>query len=234
MIIITGVSRGLGKAVAEKYLTKGEYVHGIGRSCDIQHSCFSFSKCDLSNLDEVRDLKFDVQTGSVTLINNAGIIGAISQLSKQKLLDIDEVMTVNVSAAMILTNIVYQQCLDKNKFTLVNISSGAARRAIPSWAAYCASKAALNMLSETFYQEEKELGNDIRVYAVSPGVIDTGMQIQIRKARKDDFSAVENFIAMKDNNELFSPENAANRLITLLERGYCGEVLADLRDITVE
>lgn len=233
MIFITGVSRGLGKAIAEKYLALGEYVHGIGRSCDIQHPCFSFSKCDLSNLDEVRNLKFDVLAGSVTLINNAGIIGNIKQLSRQNSLDIDEVLTVNVSAAAILTNIVYQQCLDKNKFTLVNISSGAGRRAIPSWAVYCASKAALNMLSETFYLEEKELGNDIRVYAVSPGIIDTGMQVQIREANKEDFSSVDNFIKMKENDEMFTADDVANRLLTMLNMDYAGEVLTDLRDITV-
>jgi len=234
MIIITGVSRGLGKAIAEHYLAEGHYVLGIGRSCDIQHSYFSFKKCDLSNLDQVKELKFDVFSGPITLINNAGIIGEIKRLSDKTSLDIHEVMTVNVSAAAILTNLVYQHSLDKDKFTLVNISSGAAKRAIPSWAAYCASKAALNMLTETFYLEERERGIDLKAYAVSPGVIDTGMQEQIREAREEDFSAVANFRKMKENDELFSAEEAATRLATLLNQRFKGEVLVDLRDVTVK
>ncbi|MFT5858980.1 MAG: benzil reductase ((S)-benzoin forming) [Flavobacteriaceae bacterium] len=234
MIIITGVSRGLGKAIAEHYLAEGHYVLGIGRSSDIQHASFSFKQCDLSNLEQVKELKFDVFAGPITLINNAGIIGEIKRLSDQASLDIDEVMTVNVSAVAILTNLVYQHSLDKDKFTLVNISSGAANRAIPSWAIYCASKAALNMLTETFYLEEKEQGREISAYAVSPGVIDTGMQVQIRETRKEDFSSVDNFIKMKENDELFSPEEAAKRLAALLYQPFNGEVFVDLREITVK
>ena len=143
-------------------------------------------------------------------------------------------MTVNVSAAAILTNLVYQHSLDKDKFTLVNISSGAAKRAIPSWAAYCASKAALNMLTEAFYLEEKERGIDLTAYAVSPGVIDTDMQVQIRGARLEDFSAVDNFKKMKENDELFSADEAAARLVALLNESFKGEVLVDLRDVSVK
>lgn len=232
MIIITGVSRGLGKAIAEHYLSKGKYVMGIGRSCDIRNPYFSFKQCDLSKLDQVNDLKFELFSGPVTLINNAGILGGIKRLSDKSSLDIHEVLTVNVSAAAILTNLVYQHSLDKDKFTLVNISSGAATSAIPSWAAYCASKAALNMLTETFYLEEKERGIELKVYAVSPGVIDTGMQVQIRETRLEDFSAVDNFIKMKENSELFSAEEAANRLVSLLDQPYAGEIFTDLRNVT--
>lgn len=234
MVIITGVSRGLGKAIAEKFLAKGDYVHGIGRSTDLEHPCFTFSKCDLSNLDEIRELKFDVLSGPVTLINNAGIIGEIKQMSKQQPLNIDEVFTVNVSAPAIITNHVYQQCLDKGRFTLVNISSGAARRAIPSWASYCASKAALNMLSETFFLEERELGNDIKVFAVSPGVMDTGMQEQIRATRVEDFSTVEVFRHRKETDDMLSPSEAADRVMVLLDRDYNEQVLVSLADIAAE
>jgi benzil reductase ((S)-benzoin forming) len=233
MIIVTGVSRGFGKAIAEQYLANGEHVLGIGRTTHIHHPCFRFMKCDLSNLEDVESLKFDVFNGSITLINNAGILGNVKRLSDQSSLDISEVLTVNVAAVAILTNKVYQHSIDKDKFTLVNISSGAANRPIPSWAAYCASKAALQMLTETFFLEEKENGNDIRVYSVSPGVIDTGMQEQIRETREEDFSSVEKFRQLKADDELFSPEEAANRLLALLDKPYAGDILHDLREITV-
>lgn len=231
MIIITGVSRGLGKAIAEQYLAKGEKVYGIGRSSSILDSNFTFISCDLSNLDAVNALHFETISEPVTLINNAGIIGNIKRLSDQISIDFDEVMTVNVTSPVLLTQKIYAAIPNKNEFTLVNISSGAANRAIPSWASYCASKAALNMITETFFLEEKEKGNHPKVYAVAPGVIDTGMQAQIRGVELNDFSARDNFVAMKEDGVLFSPEEAANRLIFLLKEAYSNSVFVDLREV---
>lgn len=233
MIFITGVSRGLGKAIAELYLSKGQRVTGIGRSTQIEHENFTFVQCDLSDLDAVRDLAFNDLNEPVTLINNAGIIGEISRISDMEKSDVDLVLTVNVSAPVILTRKIYAQVADKNLFTLVNISSGAANRAIPSWASYCASKAALNMHTETFFLEEQEKGNTPKVYAVAPGVVDTGMQTQIRSANPESFSALENFKSLKEDGKLFSSDEAANRLFQLLHSDYVGEVFHDLRNVSV-
>ncbi len=232
MIFITGVSRGFGKAIAELYLDSGEKVVGIGRSASIAHANFSLILCDLSNLTEVRALKFDSISEPITLINNAGIVGEIRRLSDQQRSDVDEVMTVNVSAPLILTQKLYAAAHNKDHFTLVNISSGAATRAIPSWASYCASKAALNMFTETFYLEEKEKGNFPKVYAVAPGVIDTGMQEQIRSANSEDFSALDNFISMKSEGTLFSAEEAARKLHQLISIGFSGAIFHDLRQLS--
>lgn len=234
MIFITGVSRGFGKAIAELYLSKGEKVTGIGRSATIEHPNFSFIQCDLSNLDAVRKIQFDDLLGHVTLINNAGIIGEINRLSDLEIDNIDHVMTVNVSAPVILTQNIYKKVENKNLFTLVNISSGAANRAIPSWASYCASKAALNMLTETFFLEEQEKGNQPKVFAVAPGVIDTGMQDQIRATNPTNFSALANFKTLKEENKLFSPEEAAGRLYQLVHSEQAGEVFVDLRSIPIQ
>lgn len=237
--IITGVSRGLGKAIAELYLQKGFQVVGVGRTKpqiidSFDNPNFSFVECDLSNVDQVKNLfldrKFDQ---AVTLINNAGIIGTIQRISDKEELDLEHVMTVNVTSPMILLHNIYRNMLNKTDFTLVNISSGAANRAIPSWAAYCASKAALNMLTDTFYLEEQEKGFDLKVYSVAPGVIDTGMQEQIRSASEEQFSAVANFKQMKSEGVLFSPLEAATRLVSLLKENYSGETKFDLRNVNL-
>lgn len=229
--IITGVSRGLGEAISAKLLKRGEKVIGIGRSHNFNDSNFSFIECDLSDPGQRERLRFNDLEGPVTLINNAGILGTIGRMSEQKDLEVlTDVLEVNTIAPFVLLHKVYNQC-DKNRFTLVNISSGAANHSIPSWASYCASKAALNMLSETFYLEEKELGRTLKVYAVAPGVIDTGMQKQIRSANEEDFSSVQRFVDLKQNNELYSPGEAADRLLLLLSQNYEGEVFYDLREL---
>ncbi len=229
--IITGVSRGLGKAICDLLLERGERVIGIGRSHDYQVPEFTFLECDLSDSSSIEELHFPLFNESVVLINNAGILGEIGRLSEKNNNTPDLVMQVNVVAPIKLLQKAYHSTYDKAKFTVVNISSGAANRAIPSWASYCASKAALNMYSETFYEEEKELGRNCKVYAVAPGVIDTGMQQQIRNANQSDFSSVDKFRKLKEDNELFSSEEAAQRLLKLLDLPYEGEVFYDLRDL---
>lgn len=233
MVIVTGVSRGFGKAIAEYFLAEGVQVLGIGRSATIEHPNFSFLECDLSDLNAVKQLTLKDLPDSVTLINNAGILGKIDRLADLSESDIDKVFTVNVSAVAVLTQKVYQTISDKNNFTLVNISSGSANRAIPSWSSYCASKAALNMLTETFYAEEKERGNHPKVFIVAPGVIDTGMQETIRKTSPEKFSNHERFVNLKENNELFSPEEAAKRLGALLKTDVSEELHFDLRSISL-
>jgi len=232
MYIITGVSRGLGKAIAEQYLGLGHTVIGIGRTNVIEHDDYTFIPCDFYELHQVKELfKSDKFNSPVTLINNAGVLGRINRISDQQSLDVKEVMDVNVVAPMMLTKSVYAAMRDPNDFTLVNISSGAANKAIPSWASYCASKAALNMLTETFYLEEKEKGRTIKAYTIAPGVIDTRMQEQIRKAPEDEFSSVQRFIEMKKANTLTSPSEAARRLVALLSLPYNDQVFFDLRDV---
>ncbi len=231
MYIVTGISRGLGKAIVEQLLQNGETVIGVGRSHDFSHSNFSFVSCDLGDSEAIKDLKIDLPEEPITLINNAGILGNIQRLSDQEELDVQEVMQVNVVAPMLLLHNIYNQLSDPSSFTLVNISSGAATRAIPSWANYCASKAALNMLTETFYLEEKEKENHPKVYAVAPGVIDTDMQVQIRATSQTDFSSVDNFKELKASNSLYSPELAAKKLLNLLKQPFSGTIFQDLRTI---
>lgn len=230
MYLITGTSRGIGKALAELLLKKGESVIGISRTNTISHPKFTFVACDLSDPRSIEGLTIPIPATQIVLVNNAGILGEIGRISQLTTDTWNSVFQVNLLSVVQLTQKIYNQT-DKNKFTLVNISSGAANRAIPSWGAYCASKAALNMFSMNFFLEERELGYTPKVYAVAPGVIDTAMQEQIRSTEKNKFSGLENFIALKENGQLYSPIETAERLLKLLATEYNGEVMYDLRTI---
>lgn len=231
MVIITGVSSGIGQALALHFLEKEEKVIGIGRTHSIQHSNFTFMKCDLQDIEAIKQLKFDFSSVSfLTLINNAGVVGAIERISQQLHSDIQEVITVNTIAPMLLTQMILKQFPLKQPLVLVNISSGAGKRAIPSWASYCASKAALDLFSLTIYEEEKELGRPIKVYAVSPGVVDTTMQTKIRSAHLPTFSSLETFIQLKDQNLLVSTSLVVEKLQQLLDQPFDEKVIYSLKD----
>lgn len=231
MIIITGVSSGIGKALALDYLERGNKVIGIGRTNVIDHENYSFLKCDLSQTCEIEKLTFDLyDVDSLTLINNAGALGRIERLSEQTESDVVEVMTINAIAPMLLTQKVLKSYPIEKEFTLINISSGAGKRAIPSWASYCASKAALDLFSQTILEEELERSRKIKVYAVSPGVVDTVMQEKIRSASLPTFSSLQTFIDLKKENNLTSVMEVVEKLHLMLRLPYQNQVLYSLRD----
>lgn len=232
--IITGISRGIGKALAEHFLSKNHFVIGIGRSHSIEHENFHFQKLDLLDAGAISDLQLPViESDEIILINNAGIIGEIERISSMEKDCIAEIMQVNVIAPIQLTRKLSKICTKNQQFTVVNISSGAGKRPIPSWAGYCASKAAIDLFSQTFLLEERELGKATKVYSVAPGVIDTGMQIEIRAAKESSFSSSENFQKLKIDNKLETPKRIAMKIDELLKKKYLDDVLCTLNDIVV-
>jgi benzil reductase ((S)-benzoin forming) len=230
-IYITGISKGLGKALTLQFLQQGHTVVGIGRSRAIDHPHFSFIQCDMEDLEAVKKIRFSAEGEACMLINNAGIIGTIERISEQTHSDIEQVMKVNTLAPMLLCQQFLKDTSSSKETTIINISSGAASRAIPSWAAYCSSKAALDRFSETVYLEELERKRNIRVYSVAPGVLDTEMQETIRSSSPDAFSSLQSFLKLKNDHELQSPELTAEKLIKLLSLPYEGKVICSLRDV---
>jgi benzil reductase ((S)-benzoin forming) len=96
---------------------------------------------------------------------------------------------------------------------LINISSGASTSAYSGWGAYCAGKAAVDMLTEVAQIEEEESG--LRAYSVAPGIIDTDMQELIRSKSADDFPLVEKFHELKRDDAFSSLDFVAKNLLRL-------------------
>jgi benzil reductase ((S)-benzoin forming) len=228
-VYITGVSKGLGLALAEKFLAEGDMVVGIGRSTPVQHPNFSFITCDLSKHKEVADLHLVLPSlGKVILINNAGVLGTIKRISEQDQDESAQIFQVNTLAPIQLCRKFAKQANQSHDLTIVNISSGAGRKAIPSWATYCASKAALDLFSETFQLEEKELGKNTRIFSLAPGVIDTSMQSHIRASKEQDFSSFNQFKKLKEQEELKSTSFVANELVDFLRNRTVSETICRL------
>lgn len=230
-IYITGVSGGLGKALAIEFLKRGHAIVGIGRNNSIVHPNYSFVFCDLGNLDEVSKIGFQAHEEGCVLINNAGIVGPIMRISDQIANDVKEVVNVNTIAPMLLCQQFLQQLPFKKRIIILNISSGAANRPIPSWATYCASKIALDRFSETIQIEEKEKGRDLAIYSVAPGVVNTNMQTQIRAASQNDFSSLSKFKELYSKNELQNTEQVAQRLADLVFCPFDGQVVRSIKAV---
>ena len=235
---ITGTSRGLGNALAKKILAQGNSkVIGIGRKSTIINPNYKHFHIDLENVDSLEKEMLEVfaslmSADKIALINNSGSLGDVKYIGNTTAKNINNVMKLNAIAPAILINSFiekYQKV--KCPKRIINVSSGAGRNAYDGWASYCSSKAALDMFSQGVSKEQELKGNDIKVYSIAPGVIDTDMQSEIRKNKKDEFSNIQRFMDLKKNNELSSPESVADKFWHFLENEKdFKEVLLDVRN----
>ncbi|WBO83153.1 SDR family NAD(P)-dependent oxidoreductase [Hymenobacter yonginensis] len=224
--IITGASRGLGKALAEELLQHPDNrVLGVCRHATIQHERYRHQPLDLSDMLAVQNNLFKVFTpcpgaASITLINNAGVLGEVKYMGELPNEHFEFVFDVNVIAPAMLMNTflaTYQQHTGIAR-TILNISSGAAQRPVDGWGAYCASKAALDSLSSVAQKEQDLRGSGIRIRSLAPGVLDTAMQEHIRAAAHEQFSEAERFAGLHLQGELVNPKDAAATIVHWLQQ----------------
>jgi benzil reductase ((S)-benzoin forming) len=222
--LITGASQGLGRALAEAILERSDtYVVGISRHATIEHVRYQHQPLDLSdvegvehNLTKIFSARPDAQ--SLTLINNAGTLGEIGYVGELPNGHFQFVFDINVVVPAMLMNTFLNSygIITNIPRTILNISSGAAQRPVDGWSAYCASKAALNALSETAQKEQEIRGSGVKVWALSPGIVDTAMQAHIRTAEVAQFSEQEKFGAFHSSGQLQTPKNVATQIMAWL------------------
>lgn len=218
---ITGDSSGIGAALRSIVQEKEDhFVYGISRRARKPANNYTPLSLDLSKIDELSAFQFpDLEDADeIVLVNNAGQIGPIKPLFEQSSSAIESVFQVNTIAPAILISKLIQK-YPKHKRTIINISSGAANNPIQAWSTYCASKAALDMLSKTLEADLDFRGIDnVQVYSVSPGVIDTAMQEEIRSSGKSDFEFHQKFEQLKNNGDLIKPEITAELIYRIIEK----------------
>lgn len=221
---ITGTSKGIGRALTEKVLeAENTFVYGISRNASVQHPRYHHQPLDLSDITALRNNLFKLfptlsNAEKVVLVNNAGVVGEIGYVGAVPTDNFEFVFNVNVNSPAILMNdfISAYAHLSCPK-VIVNISSGAAQRPVDGWSAYCASKAALEMLSRTCQQEQDLINAPVKVFALAPGVVDTAMQQHIREADAQHFSTHQRFLDLHANKELLAPETVAGRIMHLVD-----------------
>ncbi|WP_114784232.1 SDR family NAD(P)-dependent oxidoreductase [Botryobacter ruber] len=238
--IITGASKGIGKALAEELLQdKNNSVIGVSRSSTLKHPNYRYQPLDFSDIEAVEHNLHKVflpykDAERLVLVNNAGVLGDIGYVGEGMPNERFEfVFDVNVIVPAMLMNTFLQtyrqhQC----EKVIVNISSGAGKYPVDGWASYCASKAALDMLSLTIQKEQEVRGTGVKVFSLSPGVVDTDMQEQIRDSDAERFSTVEKFREYKAHGDLVSPEAVGKKIANFLQQtDEYNEVIVSVRDM---
>jgi short-subunit dehydrogenase len=183
VVLITGASNGIGRRLAIDLAARGAIVVGCGRSLERLQDLASelqrtsplstAVKCDVTQLDQVHAMVTKVvsEFGKIDiLINNAGI-GMRKPFVETPIQVIEEVMRTNYLGVVYCIHEVLPLMIARGSGHIVNISSVAGKIGTLNFAGYCASKFALNGLSESLYHELKPLGIDVSV--VCPGAVRT-------------------------------------------------------------
>ena len=210
---ITGASKGIGKAIAELLLNENYIVFGYSRTNTIKHPNFTFTEIDLSDLEKVQKLTFPkFDNAEVLLINNAAAIGKIIPLSLKKDSEIINDYNLNIISPTILCAR-FINAFDGKKI-IINISSGAANSNIASWSTYCATKSAIDRLTCVIAEEKY---NNLTIFSVHPGIVDTQMQAEIRKADTNLFPLLSKFTSYYNNNELENTKIVAKKFLYIIQ-----------------
>ncbi|MBN2624327.1 MAG: SDR family NAD(P)-dependent oxidoreductase [Acidimicrobiales bacterium] len=219
--VVTGASRGLGAGMAERFAAVGVAVGLCARhrpsppaaaGADVVTA--EVDVTDAGAVDRFCAAVVD-RFGRIDLwVNNAGLLAPIGPLRDA---DPGE-LRANVDANVL--GVLYGSAAFARHVrarpgggTLVNISSGAATTPYAGWAAYCASKAAVDQATRVVAAEEADAG--LRAYAVAPGVVDTDMQASIRATPAERFPAVERFHELKRTDAYNSPAWVADHILRL-------------------
>jgi benzil reductase ((S)-benzoin forming) len=234
---ITGTSRGIGKALAEELLSEpGNLVTGISRGSSIHHKNYKHIFSDLAFPEklngEAESIFVPVEKSErIVLINNAGTLGEVGYLGEIENKNLIRSFQVNITSAAILMNEFIRRYKDlKAEKIIINVSSGAGKKPLDGWGTYCASKSALDMLSEVAALEEKIRDRGFRIFSVAPGIVDTEMQSQVRDAQLKDFSTVEKFRKYKKEGDLLEPSVIAGKFLYLINNAdKFGDTVISLR-----
>ncbi|WP_445711760.1 3-ketoacyl-ACP reductase [Flavobacterium sp.] len=207
--IITGGSRGLGKATAIAFAKEGIDVAITGRNetklietvneLKALGVNATYAVFDVSNYEEVKNgiKKIITSLGSVDiLVNNAGI-AAFGSFNDMEVNQWTEIIQTNVMGMYYVTKEVLPFLIEKNQGDIINVSSTAGLNGNPNTSAYSASKFAVIGMSESLMKEVRK--NNIRVCTLTPSTIASDMSIELGIANKD---SVDNVLQPEDFAEL--------------------------------
>lgn len=214
VFIITGANRGLGKAFVDILIkNRDNFVISISRTESEEQKTYSasnyyFLKSDLSDNkieEKITVLKDLIADESICFINNASIIEPITPIEYLNEDDIDRIISVNIKPAILITKYLLGHFKD-HKLCFINISSGAANRAISNWSLYCSTKSFIEMFFNVAESEYKQHS----FFNIDPGVMDTNMQKSIINS---DFPDIQNFQSLKDEGKLRLPKDVALEIL---------------------
>ncbi len=189
--LVTGASRGIGRAIATSLAEAGADVAVLSRTSQIAETARMIAKkgrrtlplmCDVSSAKDLEDAvgKTLHSLGKIDiLVNNAGISPIYTRTENVEEEEWDHILSVNLKGVFLCSRIVGKQMIEQEFGSIINITSVGAHVALPRLAAYCSSKAGISQLTKVLAVEWAK--HNIRVNAIAPGYVETDMTEGFRK-----------------------------------------------------
>ena len=185
--LVTGGSRGIGRAIAAAYARAGARVYICGRNKDDVGTAVRELQAiggavdgETADVGSVEDVKRVVRGatrrfGTIdVLVNNASILGPRVTIAEYPDPAWEEVLRINLSGVFFLCREILPLMLAKRSGSIINVTSGVGRKGKARWGAYAVSKAGLECLTQVLADEVTDSG--IRVNTVNPAATRTAMR----------------------------------------------------------
>jgi NAD(P)-dependent dehydrogenase (short-subunit alcohol dehydrogenase family) len=182
--LITGASRGIGRAIAAAYAEAGARVFICGRNpTDVENARRELGvdgvAGDIARADDAQRIVGTAleRFGAIdVLVNNASILGPRAAIAEYPIAAWEEVLRINLTGLFLITHELLPAMLARRSGSIINVTSGVGRIGKAKWGAYAVSKAGLESFTQVLADEVKSAG--IRVNSVNPAATRTAMRAQ--------------------------------------------------------
>lgn len=238
LYIITGTSRGLGKAFYEycSQFTSNHFILINKSKVKVSGKNVKNLAIDLSKKLTIKQLSsvlnFKNIYKNIYLINNASIITPIKPIGKAVSNQLVASINVNFLNHVFLTNSFIKKVSEfKGNKKILNITSGAAISPHYGLAAYCSTKAALEMFARSVFKEQQKL-KQVDILNLRPGIINTSMQKTLRTSAKDDFANKTLYQKIYQQKKLLEPKCVAEKIYQVLNNNaYWRQDILDINEL---
>ena len=209
MIVVTGASKGIGRAICNRLIEKDFEILGLARNID--GIPFNVKICDVSSYDSVKNVASQLKKDRIKV---TGLINAAGIASMNLALTTNE----NTSQKLINTNLLgtiyccqlFAPLMLRNKFgSIINFSSIAVSLGLKGESIYAASKAGVEGFTRSFAREMADF--NVKVNCISPGPIETGL---LRGVTSDQINKV---VAQQIIPRQFTPESVVDLVELLID-----------------
>jgi benzil reductase ((S)-benzoin forming) len=220
LLLLTGGSRGIGLAIAEKLAARGYTVIEFSRSAPHSYSVATDFASPLEAHRVVERSLASIEPGQLEellIVSNAATLAPIGPTSGKPPAQIVENLNTNLVSPVLFVSAVIARFQSAScRKVVANISAGAAHQGVFGWSLYCSTKVGMENFVQSLAIEQQSQPHPFIPVNIDPGIVDTYMHVVAGTASPHDFPAATRFAARRAQGQLTQPERAAAAIAQLL------------------